>query len=75
MSTAVDFEQDAALMAAATGQTFRSCKAKTYLAARVIRSICQRPPDVHRGGQMAHERALVEISPPAKEVGDQASIT
>src|SRR6056297_766408 len=64
MSTAVDFEREAALMAATTVQT--------HLAARGGCSVYLRPADVHRGGQVPHERPLMEISPPMKKIGGQA---
>jgi len=64
MSTAVDFKREAALMAATTVQTL--------LAARGGCSVYLRPADVHRGGQVPHERPLMEISPPMKEIGGQA---
>jgi len=64
MSTAVDFEREAALMAITTVQT--------HVAARGGFSVYLRSADVHRGGQVTHERALLEISPPMEEIGGQA---
>jgi hypothetical protein len=53
MSTAVDFEREAALVATKTVQT--------HLAARGGSSVYLRPADVHRGGQVTHEQALMKI--------------
>jgi hypothetical protein len=64
MSTAVDFERETALMATTTVQT--------HLAARGGSSVYLRPADVHRGGQVTHERALLEISPAMEEICGQA---
>lgn len=61
MSTAVDFEREAALMATTAVQT--------HLAVRGGSSVYLRPADVHRGGQVTHERALMKISPPMEEIG------
>lgn len=63
MSTAVDFEREAALTATTTVQT--------QLAARDGCSVYLRPADVHRGGQVTHKRALMEISPPMEEIEGQ----
>jgi len=65
MSTAVDFEREAALM--------RTTTVQTNLAARGGTSVYLSPADVHRGGQVTHERTLIEISPPMEEIGGQAS--
>ena len=64
MSTAVDFEREAALVATKTVQT--------HLAARGGSSVYLRPADVHRGGQVTHEQALMKIWPPMEEIGGQA---
>lgn len=64
MSTAVDFERKAALVATKT--------VETHLAARGGSSVYLRPNDVHRGGHVTHEQALMKISPPIKEIGGQA---
>jgi len=64
MSTAVDFEREAEIMATTTVQT--------HLAARGGSAVYIRPADVHRGGQVTHERALLEISPAMEEIYGQA---
>ena len=64
MSTAVDFEREAVIMAPTTVQT--------HLAARGGSSVYLRPADVHRGGQVTHEQALMKIWPPMEEIGGQA---
>ena len=64
MSTAVDFEREAALM--------RTTTVQTHLAARGGSSVYLRPADVHCGGQVTHERTLMEISPPMEEMGGEA---
>ncbi len=64
MSTAVDFEREAAVMATTTIQT--------HLAARGGSSVYLRPAGVHRGGQVTHERALIEISQAMEEICGQA---
>ena len=64
MSTAVDFEREAALVATKTVQT--------HLAARGGSSVYLRPAGVHRGGQVTHEQALMKIWPPMEEIGGQA---
>ena len=64
MSTAVDFEREAVIMAPTTVQT--------HLAARGGSSVYLRPADVHRGGQVTHEQALMEISPAMEEICGQA---
>ena len=64
MSTAVDFEGEAAPVATKTVQT--------HLAARCGSSVNLRRAGVHRGGQMTHEQALMKISPPMEEIGGQA---
>lgn len=61
MSTAVDSEGEADLVATISVQT--------HLVARGGSSIYLRPADVHRGGQVTHEQALVKISQPMEEVG------
>ena len=63
MSTAVDFEREAALVATKTVQT--------HVAARGGSSVYLRPADVHRGGQVTHEQALMKIWPPMEEIGGQ----
>ena len=65
MSTAVDFEREAALVTTKTVQT--------HLVARGGSSVYLRPADVHRGGQETHEQALMKIWPPMEEIGGQAS--
>ena len=64
MSTAVDFEREAALVATKTVQT--------HLAARGGSSVYLRPADVHRGGQVTHEQALMKISQAMEKIGGQA---
>lgn len=64
MSTAVDFEREAGLVATKPVQT--------QLAARRGSSVCLRPADVHRGGQVTHEQALMKISQAMEEIGGQA---
>ena len=64
MSTAVDFEREAALVATKTVQT--------HLAARGGSSVYLRPAGVHRGGQVTHEQALMKISQAKEEIGGQA---
>ena len=64
MSTAVDLEREAALVATKTVQT--------HIAARGGSSVYLRPADVHRGGQVTHEQALMKIWPPMEEIRGQA---
>ncbi len=64
MSTAVDFEREAEIVATKTVQT--------HLAARGGFSVYLRPADVHRCGQMTHEQPLMKISQPIEEIGSQA---
>ena len=64
MSTAVDFEREAALVATKTVQT--------HIAARGGSSVYLRPADVHRGGQVTHEQDLMNIWPLMEEIGGQA---
>ena len=64
MSTAVDFEREAALVTTKTVQT--------HLVARGGSSVYLRPADVHRGGQVTHEQTLMKISQAKEEIGGQA---
>lgn len=63
MSTAVDFEREAELVVTKTVQT--------HLAARGGSSVYLSPADVHRGGRVTQEQALMKISQPMEEIGGQ----
>lgn len=67
MSTAVDIENNAALIAATTTKALRRGKRNKHLATRVRDPLYERQALVHRGGQGQLKRAKGQISPPTKE--------